>query len=154
LAIALMIGYRTRLGTLLSWVLLLSLQDRNPDILQGGDQLARLILFWGFFLPLGARWSVDRWLADRNRKQQRQPTSTPTPGQNLVVSGVTAAYVLQVCIVYWFAAALKIQHPSWWGENTAVYYALNIASFDTPVGKFLLGLHWGELLRFLTLATV
>jgi hypothetical protein len=168
-AVALLLGYRTRLATLVSWLLLLSLHDRNPDILQGGDQLARLILFWGFFLPLGACWSLDR-LLEKSRIENRRskieedgnrPSSSILPPPSsllsprfLVVSGLTAAYVVQVCIVYWFAAALKIKNSCWWGDNTAVYYALNIASFDKPAGKFLLGLHSAELLRFLTAATV
>jgi hypothetical protein len=156
LAVAVLVGYRTRPATLLSWLMLLSLHDRNSDILQGGDQLFRLILFWGFFLPLGARWSLDHWLAERSRKQALSPLS---PGgergaNNLVVSGPTVAYLLQICAVYWFAAALKVKYPSWWGENTAVYYALNVASFDTPVGRFLLGLHSAELLSVLTVTTV
>ena len=58
-ALALLAGWRTRAATVVSWLLLMSLHARNPMILQGGDALLRLLLFWGMFLPLGARWSVD-----------------------------------------------------------------------------------------------
>ena len=55
----LVLGWKTRFATIASWVLLLSLQNRNTMILSGEDNLALLLLFWGMFLPLGARYSVD-----------------------------------------------------------------------------------------------
>ncbi|OYR43122.1 HTTM domain-containing protein, partial [Halorubrum sp. Hd13] len=57
-ALALLVGYRTRAVTLVSWLLLLSVQARNPMVLNAGDSLLRMLLFWSVFLPLGARWSV------------------------------------------------------------------------------------------------
>ena len=58
-ALALAVGYRTRIATAASWLLLLSLQARNPMVLNAGDALLAMLLFWGVFLPLDARWSVD-----------------------------------------------------------------------------------------------
>jgi len=48
-AAALLLGYHTRLAT--SWVLLVSLQSRSHILNQGGDDLLRMLLFWGMFLP-------------------------------------------------------------------------------------------------------
>jgi len=45
-ALALVVGYRTRLVTLVSWVLLVSLHARNPMVLNSGDTLLRMLLFW------------------------------------------------------------------------------------------------------------
>src|SRR4051812_8652322 len=50
-AFMLLLGYRTRLFTILSWFLMLSLHNRNIFILQGGDDLLRMVLFWGMFMP-------------------------------------------------------------------------------------------------------
>ena len=58
-ALGLMVGWRTRLMTMISWVLLASVQNRNTFILSGEDNLALLLTFWAMFLPLGARYSVD-----------------------------------------------------------------------------------------------
>ncbi len=58
-AIGLLIGYRTRLMNIASWILLASLCNRNELILQGGDILLMVMCFWGMWLPLGAKWSVD-----------------------------------------------------------------------------------------------
>ena len=139
-ALALLVGWWTRLATATSWFLLMSLHARNPMILQGGDTLLRLLLFWGLFLPLGARWSLDGL---------RQRGGRP-PG-DAAVSAASAALVLQVCFVYWFSAALK-SHPAWRSEGTAVYYALSIDQFATPLGHYLLG--FPGLLRGLTFATL
>ena len=56
-ALALLVGYRSRLATALSWALLVSLQMRNWPILHGGDALLRMLLFWSMFLPMGATYS-------------------------------------------------------------------------------------------------
>ena len=58
-AIALTVGYRTRVATAVSWVLLVSLHNRMPVVLNGGDVLLRMVLLWAIFLPLGERWAVD-----------------------------------------------------------------------------------------------
>ena len=55
----LLVGWQTRWVTVASWVLLTSLQSRNPIALNGGDAILRLLLFWSMLLPLGARWSLD-----------------------------------------------------------------------------------------------
>ncbi len=136
-ALTLLLGIRTRLATAASWLLLLSLHHRNPVILQAGDTLLRLLLFWGMMLPLGARWSVDSVsgpLALCHRKDNRL----------LSVAGV--AILLQVCLVYWFTAAFK-DHPMWWHHNAA-YYALRVDQLVTPFGMWLRELEW--LLPWLT----
>ena len=58
-AVQLVLGWRTRVAHVASWVLLASAQARNPLVLQGGDDLLRLVTFWSMFLPLGATWSLD-----------------------------------------------------------------------------------------------
>jgi len=58
-AAALLVGYRTRIATIGSWLLLGSLHARNWLLLNSGDELLLMLLFWSMFLPLGARWSLD-----------------------------------------------------------------------------------------------
>ncbi|MEM6985856.1 MAG: hypothetical protein AAF499_04885, partial [Pseudomonadota bacterium] len=58
-ALALLIGYRSQLAAFVCWALMLSLHQRNPLLLQGGDDLLVILLFFGFLLPLGARFGID-----------------------------------------------------------------------------------------------
>jgi hypothetical protein len=120
-ALGLALGWRTRWTALLTWALLISLHSRNPQILQGGDVLLRCLLFWGLFLPLGARWSLD---------------SRRTPGPDVVTSAASAAVLLQLAMMYLFSGILK-WHPVWHSEGTAVWYALHLDQLTTPLGRWL-----------------
>ncbi len=122
---ALLVGYRTRLAAFVSWALLVSLHNRNPLVLLGGDYLMVCLLFWGLFLPLNARWSVDAALA-----------TNPAPSRNLHVSWASFGLIVQVLSVYFFSAIFK-NAPEWWPQGTAVYYALHIDYFAAPAGVWL-----------------
>ena len=54
-ALAFTLGWHTRVAQVLTWAFWISLQHRNPMILNGGDEVMRLVLFWSVFLPLNAR---------------------------------------------------------------------------------------------------
>lgn len=125
LAVFLLFGYRTRLMTAVLWFLLGSLDSRNPFIADGGDALLRLTLFWAFFLPWGACFSIDR---------ARQTSLPQSPTQ--IFSAATFAYAMQLVMIY----ALSIHHktsPEWRTEGTAVYYALNLLQMANPAGVYL-----------------
>jgi len=98
-AAALVVGYRTRLATVVTWLLTASVQLRNPFIGAGYDALIRMLLFWGCFLPLGARMSVDG---------ARQPARATA-----WVSVASAALLAQVIIVYASAGFTKWVQPAW-----------------------------------------
>ena len=139
-ALALLIGYRTRLMIVIVWVLLLSIQWRNPLVLSGSDTLLRILLFWGMFLPLGAYWSVDRALK-----------AAPPRTSMRFVSLATVGLFFQIAFVYWFAVILK-SGPEWRVDGTALYYALNWDHVATPIATYLL--NFPALLTVLTFATL
>lgn len=122
-ALSLLVGYRTRLATILSWLLLVSLHNANPFILQGGDFWLRATLFVGMFLPWSAAFSFD--------------ARTKTPESFRLFSGWSVAYLLQVGLFYFFAALYK-SGAEWVSEGSAVYYALSIDQYATPLAHFLL----------------
>lgn len=119
-AILLIIGFRTRLLTFICWVFLTSLQNRNPFILQGGDDLLRLLLFWAVFLPWGQRYSIQKKSVYPNR----------------YASWAGFGYLLLVCSIFFFSALLKTS-PEWRSEGTALYYALSLDQIRLPLGSFL-----------------
>lgn len=139
-ALGLAVGYRTRLCAAVSWLLVSSMQVRNPVIMHGGDVLFRVLLFWCMFAPLNARFSLDRAL---------NPTAPPADPTHL--SAGSLALMLQICFVYWFTAILK-WHPVWNTEGSALYYALSLDQFVTPAGRFLL--RFPRLLRLMTFGTL
>jgi hypothetical protein len=137
-ALLLLLGYRTRLLTPLCWYLGVSLNLRNPlAASMAGDQILSLCLFWGIFLPLGARFSIDA------RRSARDP------GPDALVCIPGAALLLQVCFIYWATAFLKSGELWWTGR--ALFYALH-NELVTPAGIWLR--EQSALLPLLTYATL
>jgi HTTM domain len=112
-ALLLALGWRTRLATFVSWLLLTSLQYRNPALVFGGDVMLRMLLFWGLFLPLGARWSLEA---------RRRP-----PAADSFVSVASLALVVQIALVY-VCSALNRTGPTWW-DGRALHDALHFDQF-------------------------
>ncbi len=123
-ALALLTGYRARAAALICWVVYLSFAGRNPMILQGGDILLPLLLFWMIFLPIGAVYSIDAALDPVDRRGESH------------LSVATVGLLLQVLYVYVFGALLKTG-AAWVPDGSAIYIGLHIDSFVTPMGKLL-----------------
>lgn len=136
-AVMLFIGYRTRLFTVLSWFMLLSLHNRNTLILQGGDDLLRMVLFWAMFIPWGARYSCDSLMSRQNASLQPPP---------VILTVATIAYLLQVCYIYSGSALLK--GPEWNTNYTALYYAYSLDQIAYPITKCIY--YYPELLKKMT----
>lgn len=122
---AFIVGYRTRWVTLILWVLLVSLRNRHPLFDTASDGVRRLMLFWGFFLPLGCRFSLDR-RAGRD--------FTPT---GPLFSVATVAILLQILMVYW-AAGLPKDYETWVQKATATTLALRMDVHASRLGRALL----------------
>ena len=138
-ALALIVGWRTRLAALASWVLLCSLHARNPAVLYGGDVVLRMLCFWSVFLPLGAAASID---------SKRQSPGSETP--RVWLSMASLALLLQVAFIYWFTAILKYGNE-WTRDGSALYYVFSADQFVHGLGRWLLG--WPEVCRWLSLST-
>lgn len=121
-ALALLVGYRTRLATAASLVLLILLHLRNPLVLNSGDLLLRSLLIWGLFLPLDCRWAIDA----RNYDVR----------DGTVSSVVTAAVLTQVVLVYAINATYKFDGPLW-RSGEAVAYVFEADQLTYLLGDFL-----------------
>jgi hypothetical protein len=122
-ALALLVGWKTRLAAVLCWLLLASIHQRNPLLAySGGDNLLRTLLFWAMFLPLGARFSLDA-------RRSREPVC------DRVISFAAAALLLQVALVYTCNGLEKLQGP--WLEGTALAYSLDLSFFRGPLAATL-----------------
>ncbi len=127
----LLVGWNSRPISVVCWIFLVSLQSRNPLILQGGDVVLRCMTFWAMFLPLGDYLSLDA----KKRYYARLPGDDPARPVR-VFSWGTTAILLQTACIYWFTALLK-NDPTWWQNGYAIYLALNIDILTKPLGRFL-----------------
>lgn len=139
-ALMLIIGYKTRWFLLISWLLILSLDNRNIYVIHGGDKTLRIMMFWSLFLPLGDRWSLDRFLA-----KQDKPTSDAYLGVP------SFAYIIQLCLIYWFAGLWKL-NPLWLEQKQGVIEAFKGTFFNTPLAEYLL--NFADYLHYLDIVTI
>lgn len=120
-----LVGWRTRIVTVVLYVLLGSLISRNPLIADGQDVIPSQILLWSMFLPMGARWSVDA-LHGRGGL---------APGQGRVLSVATAALTLQFVLMYVTTGLVKSGVT--WQEWTAVLYSVSNDNWVRDFGLLL-----------------
>jgi len=144
LAGALVLGWRTRWATIGSWLMLVSLHARMPLVLNAGDTMLRLMLFWGIFLPLGAVWSFDA-----RRRAARSAAVGPRQSR-LTASWGTVGLVVQLALVYWLAGLGKWNER--WLDGTALSDVFAFRFYGGPLGTQLL--EFPTLVRWLDLATL
>lgn len=140
-AVAMFVGYRTRLATIAVWIFVISIHNRHPYLIFAADDVLRALLFWAMFLPLGAAYSIDAALNTHTDPQPRR-----------ILSGATVALTVQVCYIYMFSAAYKSTSPDWSLTGDAVYYAFSYDQYATPISSFLLD--FPPILRLATIATL
>jgi hypothetical protein len=131
-ASAMLVGWRTRLATGIAWLLTASVQLRDPYVGAGYDALLRMLLLWGFFLPLGTRWAMD--------------ADDPAPAGPPIVSVASVALLAQMVIVYESAGWTKWQVPAW-HDGSALGWILADDFRVTALGLRLGG--WPEVVRAL-----
>ncbi len=125
LALLLLLGVWARFAALASWILLASLDARNPLVLNHGDELLKILLFWSIFAPL----------------------SSPKGTSGRYLSVFSAALTIQVLVVYFFGALLKTD-PAWRISGTAIASALSLEQLSTGLGRELL--NWPGFLKAAT----
>lgn len=120
LALMLIAGFHTRFANIASWLMLISLQNRNPMAIQSGDTLFNMMLLWGCFLPLGARFSID---SVRN--------SLPRRTDNFYIGIGTLGLIAQACFLYFFASYDKDRVM--WTSGKAIYLAGHLEAMAKPM---------------------
>lgn len=141
----LVLGLATRVATAATWVLLLSIHNRVPVIINAGDTLLHVLLLWALFLPLSGRWSIDAWL------RKRAAACTPSPSPQKVCSPASAAILLQVVLLYVAAGVYKLGNDDWW-SGLSLYYVMSFDAYARPAAAWML--QFPHLLKLLTWGTV
>ena len=117
------VGRWSRLASIAMFLALVSLQRRNPHVLNGGDGLVRLLALYLVAIPGGAWLSLDR--VRRTRDLSVVPLIAPW-GLRLIQ--------LQLCVVYLVAVWTKLSSHAW-RDGSALAYAWRyegIARFVPP----------------------
>jgi hypothetical protein len=123
-----LVGWRTRLFHVLSFICLVSVHSRGTFLENGGDVALNLLCAWTMFLPMGARFSVDAVLASLRAHEDHtvaglgERTPWRARAARPVVSLAVLAVLLQISVIYYFNAVHK--HGWTWREGKAIHYVL------------------------------
>ncbi|HLK40842.1 MAG TPA: HTTM domain-containing protein [Polyangiaceae bacterium] len=116
------VGYFTRATTIVSWVFLTSLHNRNLYFTDGGDDLVRYLFFYSMFADSNAALSLDVLFGRRARG----------PATALGLRFLQA----HLALLYFVTARLKFR--SGWLRNNVIFGTLQLSGFVRPPGEVLL----------------
>jgi len=120
-AVAFVLGWRTRIMGILLYVGLLSLYHRNISSNCGPDQLMMIVSFYMMLSPCGAALSLDARRVSQRRGTMAEP---------LIVPWAQRLLQIQLCLIYLSTAAFKCHGNTWLG-GTAIHFIL----FNHEVGQ-------------------
>ncbi|MER6285250.1 HTTM domain-containing protein [Streptomyces sviceus] len=138
-----MLGWRTRVVSVLFAVVVASFHARAIFMTDGGDNLILLMALYLVLTACGRRWSLDARRTRLQASRGRTARSSAAPDTDefrhqLGSSQRTLTAVLhncgmfviaaQVCFLYGSAGLYKAQGGSW-GNGTALHYVLNLDLF-------------------------
>lgn len=122
-ALALLLGWRTRLATWAAWCGACAYQYAASATADYHDAALCALLLWGLALPLGERWSLDARAGRR-------------PGQSAWLRRVGAAgLLLSLAWIYLSTAASKTG-AAWWPDGSALWLALCDRATQTDAGRW------------------
>jgi hypothetical protein len=129
-ALLLTAGLFTRFSSILLYVCLVSLDQRNLYILHGGDTFLRVSAFFLMFAPAGAALSLDRLIRIRRGKE----------GPDIPTQRLWAQRMIQIelSLVYVITALWKLKGAPWM-NGSALFFIYHLLEFQRfPIPDFLL----------------
>lgn len=113
--ITFLLGWQFRVSSIVLFVTLVSIHQRNTFVLSSGDTLLRMMSFFAMFSSAGNAFSVDAWL----KGTSDFPTVDPWPLRLMQ---------LQISIVYLRTVYWKLRGATWW-NGTAVWYPIWVDTY-------------------------
>jgi predicted DCC family thiol-disulfide oxidoreductase YuxK len=145
-----LVGYRTRLFQVLSFVCVTSLHARNLMAELPSDVPLHIWMAWSLFLPLGARFSVDSFRRSMISRRERSPEelNVRPPTAPAIASISVLGMLLQLAAMHFMTGLHQVGAS--WRDGTALYYALHQVGGVADGGAWLVGHVSTESLRTLS----
>jgi hypothetical protein len=129
-AILLTIGFLTRLNSVVVFLGLASIHQRNVYILHGGDTFLRVAGFFLIFAPAGAALSIDRLIRIWRGKGDASIQPRSPWAQRMIQFELALVYLATFCA--------KVKGAPWL-QGTAMYYIYHLDEFKRfPIPSWLL----------------
>lgn len=140
----LVVGFQTRVISVLAAIFTLSYCHRLNGALFGLDQVNAMIAIYLMVGRSGDVWSIDRWLAIR-----RGDLTPPIPRASTNIA--MRLIQLHMCVIYLFGGIGKMRGETWW-DGSAVWFAF--ASLEYQSLDMTWMVRWPWLISILTHITV
>ncbi len=125
------LGLKTRFFSVLSFVLLVSFQQRNINMLSSADLLLRIMFLIMLFAPSANVLSIDSLLA---RKKGKSLPKDVAPWAHRLIQ-------IQIAVVYISTILAKAKGETWL-DGSAVYYSTRLVDLTRFPVPFLLDWKW------------
>ena len=124
-AVALLVGWRTRIGAAIVWLTHLVIIGSSPAYTYGLGKMLVIALFYCAVMPVGREWSMDA--------RRRGATHV---GDDASISILVLR--LHMCIIYAAAGFSKAAGEQWW-SGEAVWRALSLPQFQQVEPQYFAG---------------
>lgn len=132
--IFLIIGLFTRVNSIIVFLGVVALSNRNFFVDNAGDDLLRINCFLLIFSQAGTAYSVDRWLRIKRGLESKSVVPLSAPW---------AQRLLQIQLAYLYLNTFILKLPGeGWQNGTALYYALNYVELQRFDFKYLFYYLW------------
>jgi uncharacterized membrane protein YphA (DoxX/SURF4 family) len=121
-AFFMMIGLQSRVAACITWLIWVSLWNRNPLLLDGDDAVLKLMCFYLMLSPCGNFWSVDAY----NREKPQFVSVWPL-----------RLMQFQVALIYFVSGWVKF-HSQEWLDGTILQYVLSHPQYSRWDGWLIL----------------
>jgi hypothetical protein len=131
--VSLIFGFFTRVSSILVFLGIISLSNRNFFVDNAGDDFMRINALILMFSEAGAAFSIDRWI---RRKRGLE-------GEALPLKSPWAQRLLQLQLAYLYCDTFYLKLPGeGWRDGTALYYALHYVELQRLTFKYLFYYLW------------
>lgn len=180
--LGILLGYKTRLSLIVSFIFLTSMLNRNPLILSNSHLVLVTILLWTLFLPMGKRLALDciknkNNIINNEAKGQSKPTAAALESDqqtdqrtdqrteqqtapshrsmdaDILSKPSLAAFAIVLQIALIYFLSAVVKYGESWQDGTAVFLSLQLDQFVTPLGRAVAQLPLGWL-SIMTFATL
>lgn len=123
--VCLMLGLWSRLSAVIAWALAISLYHANPFLINAGDCVRDILLFYLMLCPCGAVWSLDRRMSHGRKGVDDSNTVfvAPWPLRLLFV---------QMAVIYFMGGIYKACFEPWRDGSAMYSHMANLAWTRVP----------------------
>ncbi len=112
-SVAFILGFKTRLATIILYILFSSMIHRNNYITNGDDLVVRMLLFYSCFSPLGYSLSLDSFLKKR--------FSAAAEVEQLPMIWSIRSMQINILLIYIISLPNKLADDVAWWNGEAIY---------------------------------